>query len=198
MVARMTGHPPYDPDYDYTVPMSNWINDEHLGHLEDWEPAYLTHEGTVYRRKRKVEEAVAHLVSKKKPLVYCSFCGKNQDEVETLIAGPASFICNECAELSMKIINERRSSAAESPTGTDPIERAAKAAYESAGASTISWEKTAAWRRKMWREAFLAGLRELREPSEAMIEAGDDICPTAPVPEAYWRAMIDVLLGEKP
>ena len=28
--------------------------------------------------------------------LYCSFCGKNQDEIAKLIAGPAVFICNEC------------------------------------------------------------------------------------------------------
>jgi len=27
---------------------------------------------------------------------YCSFCGKAQDEVKKLIAGPSVFICNEC------------------------------------------------------------------------------------------------------
>ena len=28
----------------------------------------------------------------------CSFCGKNQDDVKKLIAGPAVFICDECIE----------------------------------------------------------------------------------------------------
>lgn len=31
-----------------------------------------------------------------KPLLHCSFCGKNQHDVEKLVAGPAVFICNEC------------------------------------------------------------------------------------------------------
>ncbi|NCB32150.1 MAG: hypothetical protein EOM66_12190, partial [Clostridia bacterium] len=26
----------------------------------------------------------------------CSFCGKTQDEVQRLIAGPEVYICNEC------------------------------------------------------------------------------------------------------
>ena len=26
----------------------------------------------------------------------CSFCGKNQYEVEKLVAGPSAFVCNEC------------------------------------------------------------------------------------------------------
>jgi ATP-dependent Clp protease ATP-binding subunit ClpX len=36
----------------------------------------------------------------------CSFCGKNRDAVEKLIAGPAVYICNECIELSYKIVTE--------------------------------------------------------------------------------------------
>ena len=36
----------------------------------------------------------------------CSFCGKNQDEVRKLIAGPTVFICDECVELCNDIIEE--------------------------------------------------------------------------------------------
>ncbi|MAQ70674.1 MAG: ATP-dependent Clp protease ATP-binding subunit ClpX, partial [Alphaproteobacteria bacterium] len=36
----------------------------------------------------------------------CSFCGKSQHEVRKLIAGPNVFICNECVELCMDIIQE--------------------------------------------------------------------------------------------
>ncbi len=34
----------------------------------------------------------------------CSFCGKSQDEVKKLIAGPAVYICNECVELCNEIM----------------------------------------------------------------------------------------------
>ncbi|MDP6604888.1 MAG: ATP-dependent Clp protease ATP-binding subunit ClpX [Dehalococcoidia bacterium] len=38
---------------------------------------------------------------------HCSFCGKNQDQVKRLIAGPgAVYICDECVELCQEIINE--------------------------------------------------------------------------------------------
>jgi hypothetical protein len=37
-------------------------------------------------------------------LVYCSFCGKSQNEVAKLIAGPTCFICNECVEICIDII----------------------------------------------------------------------------------------------
>jgi ATP-dependent protease Clp ATPase subunit len=36
----------------------------------------------------------------------CSFCGKNQNDVKKLIAGPAVYICNECIRLSAEILNE--------------------------------------------------------------------------------------------
>jgi ATP-dependent Clp protease ATP-binding subunit ClpX len=38
--------------------------------------------------------------------LFCSFCGKNQDEVRKLIAGPSVYICDECIELCNDIIAE--------------------------------------------------------------------------------------------
>ena len=39
-------------------------------------------------------------------LLFCSFCGKNQNEVKKLIAGPSVYICNECVDLCNDIIKE--------------------------------------------------------------------------------------------
>ena len=39
-------------------------------------------------------------------MVYCSFCGKSQEEVQKIIAGNNAFICNECVELAQEIIRE--------------------------------------------------------------------------------------------
>ncbi len=39
-------------------------------------------------------------------LLLCSFCGKNQNEVRKLIAGPSVYICNECIDLCNDIIKE--------------------------------------------------------------------------------------------
>ena len=37
----------------------------------------------------------------------CSFCGKSQDQVQRLIAGPGSvYICDECVALCREIIQE--------------------------------------------------------------------------------------------
>ena len=36
----------------------------------------------------------------------CSFCGKTQDEVKKIIAGPGVYICDECIELCNDIMEE--------------------------------------------------------------------------------------------
>ncbi len=36
----------------------------------------------------------------------CNFCGKHRNEVNKLVAGPDVYICNECIELSYKIIDD--------------------------------------------------------------------------------------------
>jgi ATP-dependent Clp protease ATP-binding subunit ClpX len=40
------------------------------------------------------------------PEVSCSFCGKSQDEVKKLIAGPNVYICDECIDLCNDIVKE--------------------------------------------------------------------------------------------
>lgn len=39
-------------------------------------------------------------------MLRCSFCGKYQDEVERMIAGPGVYICNECVELCQSVLDE--------------------------------------------------------------------------------------------
>lgn len=41
--------------------------------------------------------------------ISCSFCGKSQDSVDRLIAGPDVFICNECIKLCSEIISKEAS-----------------------------------------------------------------------------------------
>ena len=46
----------------------------------------------------------------------CSFCGKNQEDVKKLIAGPSVYICDECVDLCIDIIDEEvKSDDSESP-----------------------------------------------------------------------------------
>ena len=40
-------------------------------------------------------------------VLYCSFCGKTQHEVRSLVAGPHVFICDECIDLCSDIIDEQ-------------------------------------------------------------------------------------------
>ncbi len=38
--------------------------------------------------------------------VRCSFCGKRQEQVARIIAGPSAYICNECVHLCMSILDD--------------------------------------------------------------------------------------------
>ncbi len=43
---------------------------------------------------------------KKSDFLKCSFCGKSQNQVKKLIAGPGVYVCNECVDLCNEIIEE--------------------------------------------------------------------------------------------
>lgn len=45
-------------------------------------------------------------MSKNDDKLKCSFCGKTQDQVKKLIAGPEVYICDECVELCNEILDE--------------------------------------------------------------------------------------------
>lgn len=38
--------------------------------------------------------------------IHCSFCGKSQNEVKKIVAGPGVYICNECVDLCKQIIDQ--------------------------------------------------------------------------------------------
>jgi ATP-dependent Clp protease ATP-binding subunit ClpX len=60
-------------------------------------------------------------------LLYCSFCGKSQQEVRKLIAGPSVYICDECVELCNDIIREEIQDSAETAkTSKLPVPREIK------------------------------------------------------------------------
>ena len=44
--------------------------------------------------------------SDEKRSIRCSFCGKHQDQVAKIIAGPGAYICNECVHLCMDILDD--------------------------------------------------------------------------------------------
>src|SRR6202050_4597853 len=69
--------------------------------------------GTLLRKAR-----MSKVTSKdSKDTLHCSFCGKSQNEVRKLIAGPTVFIRDECVELCKDIIQEEKSSLVKSGDG---------------------------------------------------------------------------------
>ena len=50
----------------------------------------------------------------------CSFCGKNQDQVKRLIAGPGVYICDECIDLCSEIIQDEFEESVEIDTTSLP------------------------------------------------------------------------------
>ena len=50
-------------------------------------------------------------------LMYCSFCGKSQNEVKKLIAGATAFICDECINLCSDVMNKENAEAIKEGTG---------------------------------------------------------------------------------
>jgi hypothetical protein len=58
--------------------------------------------------------------NRRTPVSYrCSFCGKSQQQVRRLIAGPGGvYICDECVDLCREIIEEERSSITQSHDDT--------------------------------------------------------------------------------
>lgn len=53
--------------------------------------------------------------------ISCSFCGKTQDDVHRLIAGPGVYICNECVELCESILEDGGNFAKERNVDTAPM-----------------------------------------------------------------------------
>lgn len=49
----------------------------------------------------------------------CSFCGKTQDQVRRLIAGPGVTICNECVELCMSVLEDENVASPKTAPRTD-------------------------------------------------------------------------------
>ena len=56
-------------------------------------------------------------------LLKCSFCGKTQQQVKKLIAGPGVYICDECIDLCNEIIEEELSEPTETSLGELPRPR---------------------------------------------------------------------------
>ncbi len=47
-----------------------------------------------------------HNFEDEEELIRCSFCGKTQDQVRKIVAGPNVYICDECIDLCHEIVVE--------------------------------------------------------------------------------------------
>ncbi len=100
----------------------------------------------------------------------CSFCGKGQDEVRRLIAGPESvYICNECVALCNEIVAEEETPAAR--LGQPTQERAA--ARQRVASGTV-WEDRVGYSRavRTGNLAFVSGTTATDEAGRLV--GGDD------------------------
>lgn len=59
-------------------------------------------------------------------VLHCSFCGKSQNDVAKLVAGPSVYVCNECIRLCNKIIEQDQKEAPEKVKITLPTPWAIK------------------------------------------------------------------------
>ena len=50
-------------------------------------------------------------------LLFCSFCGKNQNEVKKLVAGPTAYICDECVAKADRIVKNSADDTKTPPDG---------------------------------------------------------------------------------
>jgi hypothetical protein len=64
----------------------------------------------------------------------CSFCGKLNREVRKLVAGPTSFICDECIDLCAKIMSDAEA--------MDRLTKDGKAIISKADAERLAWMRT--------------------------------------------------------
>src|SRR5262245_25060865 len=53
--------------------------------------------------------------------LHCSFCGKSQDDVRKLIAGPKVYICDECVDLCNGILGRESDAVPDASTPPQPI-----------------------------------------------------------------------------
>lgn len=64
------------------------------------------HEKAFYEVVEKAQKYDSLLLLKNSNTIHCSFCGKAQEDVAKLVAGPRAFICDECIGLCVEMLKE--------------------------------------------------------------------------------------------
>ncbi|MGO9607605.1 MAG: ClpX C4-type zinc finger protein [Candidatus Binataceae bacterium] len=77
----------------------------------DAEPARANQGAIKSRAATRAKRFIMTLLGKEK--LHCSFCGKDNDQVRFLIAGPKVFICGECVNLCVEILEKAKTSCAD-------------------------------------------------------------------------------------
>jgi len=67
------------------------------------------------------------MIRRPEEILRCSFCGKSQNEVKKLIAGPSVYVCNECIDICNEIINDDEQAETASVRSTLPKPQELKA-----------------------------------------------------------------------
>jgi len=74
-----------------------------------------------YPESREGNAGMARTTPQGRRKQLCSFCGKQQDQVQRLIAGPGVFICDECIQLFNEVLAQGEPApAAPTPSGAIP------------------------------------------------------------------------------
>ncbi|GGJ48902.1 hypothetical protein GCM10007111_08690 [Virgibacillus kapii] len=66
------------------------------------------HEKAFHAVVEKAKKYDSLLWLEKSNILHCSFCGRDQDKVNKLVAGPKVYICNKCIELCVGILEEEQ------------------------------------------------------------------------------------------
>ena len=75
---------------------------------------------------------------------HCSFCGKAQTEVKTLVAGPGVFICDECVHLCRPIIKKKNKPTTQEVPSLLPDNAATEALLKALAAYNGAFERIGA------------------------------------------------------
>jgi hypothetical protein len=67
----------------------------------------------IIRREQQERSMSAGAAPLEEVIAFCSFCGKPNNQVAKMVAGPGVFICDECVELSRTIIADDASTTRE-------------------------------------------------------------------------------------